>query len=149
MGDQTVIRPTKPGELPFLWEMLFEAAYWRLGQERPSLETGLARSDLAYLLADWGRSGDTAVVANTHRGDLLGAAWYRFWDETQHSYGYLAPKNPELGIAVVPVFRGRGMGRQLLSALLTQAARQGIERVSLRVEVDNPAQHLISSYFST
>jgi hypothetical protein len=48
------IRLGSPDDHPFLREMLFEAAYGRLDQERPSLETGMARPDLVYLLADWG-----------------------------------------------------------------------------------------------
>jgi len=34
------IRLGSPDDHPFLREMLFEAAYGRLDQERPSLETG-------------------------------------------------------------------------------------------------------------
>ena len=48
-----ITRPGKPEDLPFLREMLFEAAYWCPDQEQLALEVGLARADLIYLLVDW------------------------------------------------------------------------------------------------
>lgn len=123
-------------------EMLFEAAYWRAGQERPALEEGLSRPDLVYLLANWGREGDTAVVAITKDDDLLGAAWYRFWGPRLHSYGYVAPEIPELAIAVRAEFRGQGIGSQLIEVILEVAASQSVENLSLSVEIENPALNL-------
>jgi ribosomal protein S18 acetylase RimI-like enzyme len=133
------IRPADLDDIPFLREMLVEAAYWRPGQERPSLEEGLARPDLVYLLADWGREGDTAVIAVTEDDEPVGAAWYRFWWDEKHSYGYIAPEIPELAIAIKAGFRGLGIGSQLMTALLKAATTQGIKKVSLSVEMDNPA----------
>ena len=146
MLDQIAVRLAKPGDLPFIRAMLFEAAYWRPGQARPSLDEGLARPDLAYLLAGWGRSGDTAVIATTSQGNPVGAAWYRFWREDKHSYGYVGPHIPEIGIAVHENMRAKGIGHRLLAALLAKAASQGIEAVSLSVEVDNPARLLYQAH---
>ena len=133
-------------DLPFLREMLFEAAYWRtdwgLNQERPSLDEGLSRPDLAYLLEDWGRKGDTAFVAITNNQQSVGGAWYRFWGPEQHSYGYIAANIPELAIGVRFECRRMGIGHLLLDALLRMAASHGIEQISLSVEVENPALHL-------
>ncbi len=67
-------------ELPFLRQMLFEAAYWRPDSPRPSLEEGLANSELGKILADWGRDGDLAVIVHDGQRDT-GAAWLRFWTE--------------------------------------------------------------------
>lgn len=132
------IRVAAPGDLPFLREMLFEAAFWRPGLARPSLEDGLARPDLAKLLAGWGREGDGGVVAEEERR-RLGAAWYRRWSDAEHTYGYVSPEVPELGIAVRAEARGRGVGTQLLRALLAHAHREGAAQLSLSVERDNPA----------
>lgn len=122
--------------------MLYEAAYWRPGRERPPLEEGLARPDLIGLLADWGRPGDAGVVAESADTGPLGAAWYRFWSEGDHSYGYVSPRIPELGIAVRPEARGRGIGSRLLLALLAEGRRRGVAELSLSVERDNPAARL-------
>ena len=72
----------------------------------------------------------------------MGAAWYRFWSAENHSYGFVAPDVPELGLAVRSGFRRRGVGARLLRALLEQAAEKGIRQVSLSVELENPAQQL-------
>ena len=75
-------------------------------------------------------------------GKPIGAAWYRFWGTEQHSYGYISPEIPELAIAIRSEFRGKGFGHQLLDAVLETAASQGVKKISLRVEVENPALNL-------
>jgi ribosomal-protein-alanine N-acetyltransferase len=50
-------------------------------------------------------------------------------------------------IAVKGTAQRRGIGRELLEALLAEAARQGIKKTLLEVAVDNaPAQHLYARY---
>jgi len=122
--------------------MLFEAAYWRPGVPRPPLELGLRRPDLAKLLHGWGRHGDTAILAVSDSAHSLGAAWYRFWSKADHSYGFVSEHIPELAIGVKQEARNRGVGRRLLRELLAEAASQGLSKVSLSVEVDNPALRL-------
>jgi ribosomal protein S18 acetylase RimI-like enzyme len=141
-GDAHRIRLAEPRDLLLLREMLFEAAFWRTEAPRPALETGLARPDLAKLLRDWGRAGDTAVVAESPTGSGVGAAWFRFWSAADHSYGFVAPEIPELGLAVRAELRGLGLGTRLLRALLAQAAQAGIAQLSLSVELENPALRL-------
>lgn len=138
----STVRVATREDLPFLRRMLFEAAFWRPESERPGIDEGLRRSDLAPLLEGWGRAGDTAVVAESGRHVPLGAAWYRTWSDAHHSYGYVDATVPELGIGVRADARGRGVGSQLLRALLERAAADGVARVSLSVELDNPAVRL-------
>jgi ribosomal protein S18 acetylase RimI-like enzyme len=136
------LRRASLSDLPFLEEMLFEAAFWRASHPRPAFEIGLQRPDLAKLLRGWGRRGDTGFVAVSAASDRLGAAWYRHWSKEDHSYGFVSEEIPELAIGVRPEARGRGVGGLLLRALLAEAGRQGIVQVSLSVEADNPAQRL-------
>ena len=42
-----------------------------------------------------------------------------------------------LGIGILPAFRGRGLGRRLLTATLAQASRAGFVRIELDVRADN------------
>jgi ribosomal-protein-alanine N-acetyltransferase len=50
-------------------------------------------------------------------------------------------------IAVKGTAQRRGIGRELLEALLAEATRQGIKKTLLEVAVDNaPAQHLYARY---
>src|SRR6185295_2833367 len=140
------IRPGSVADLPLLREMLYEAAYWRPGVARPSLEAGLTRPDLPRLLEGWGtRPGDTAVIGQSRSGEPLGAAWFRFWSADVFSYGFVSPEIPELAIAVRPGARRQGLGRRMIVALLQEAARAGIAQVSLSVEPDNPAAALYRS----
>jgi ribosomal-protein-alanine N-acetyltransferase len=140
------LREAAPGDIGFLREMLYEAAFWRPGPERAPMEEALARPELAKILRNWGRDGDTAVLAVVSGNVPVGAAWYRLWSEEDHSFGYVGPEVPELGIAVAATHRGRGVGAQLLAAILNLAAGQGIRRVSLSVERDNPAVLLYKRY---
>ena len=140
------IREAYPGDLPFLRAMLYEAAYWRPDAERPDFDIGLQHPELVKWFAAWGkRHGDTAVIAVTQDNTPVGAAWYRFWTEDNHSYGYVDEPTPELGIGVVREYRRQGIGRDLLRALLDRARASGLQRVSLSVETDNPAQHLYTA----
>jgi GNAT superfamily N-acetyltransferase len=136
------VRRASVSDLPFLEEMLFEAAFWRPSLPRPRLEVGLRRPELEKLLLGWGRPGDTAVLAVSTAAHSLGAAWYRFWSKGNHSYGFVSEDIPELAIGVRQEARGRGIGGLLLRELLSEAGRQGIAQVSLSVELDNPALRL-------
>jgi len=146
METHISVRPGVLDDLPFLEEMLFEAAYWHPDRPRPPHGVCLARPDLVFLLKGWGREGDTAVIAITGDGQPAGAAWYRFWGPELHSYGYVSPEIPEMGIAVKSGFRGIGIGHKLLDALLKAGAAQGVKKISLSVEVENRAQHLYRSH---
>lgn len=123
--------------------MLYEAAYWR-ADNRPDLEAGLSVPEIHKLLTNWGRCGDCAVVAE-NEGRRIGAAWFRFWDDNDHSYGYVSADIPEVAIGLFEDCRGMGIGRQLLERLLAEATSAGIDQVSLSVEKDNPALNLYRS----
>jgi ribosomal-protein-alanine N-acetyltransferase len=57
-----------------------------------------------------------------------------------------APGEEELLlIAVKPPCRGRGLGRQLLEGVLTDARERGAERVFLEMRYNNPAASLYSA----
>ncbi|MEX1071576.1 MAG: GNAT family N-acetyltransferase, partial [Anaerolineales bacterium] len=96
--------------------MLFEAFFWRPEQERPSPQLFNKNPEFQKLTRDWGRTGDRAIIAEID-GRPMGAAWFRFWTDTEHSYGYVDAAIPELGIGVRAEQRGRGVGRKLLRAL--------------------------------
>lgn len=57
-------------------------------------------------------------------------------------YGWVAADIPELSIAVLPDHQGEGIGRALLTVLLTLARMSGVEAVSLAVEDGNGAKSL-------
>jgi ribosomal protein S18 acetylase RimI-like enzyme len=137
------LRKGTPSDLPFLRQMLYEAVYWR-GGDRPEIEEGLATPELSKLLANWGRLGDTAFLAE-EASTTVGAGWYRLWDDANHSYGYISSAVPELAVAVPEQCRRKGIGRSLLESLLREASLCGYSQLSLSVERDNPALALYQS----
>lgn len=124
--------------------MLFEAFFWDPAAERPAFAAFRESAAFAKLLAGWGRAGDRAVVAD-ERGEPLGAAWFRLWTPEVHSYGFVDAGTPELGIAVAPPHRARGVGRALLEALIDAARADGHPALSLSVAPANPARRLYES----
>ena len=137
------IRLIERTDMAFLRAMLFEAVYWRSQAHRPSIDEGLADPELAKLLEGWGtRRGDTGVVALAGDARRLGAAWYRFWTDSCHYYGYIDPTIPEVAIGVLPAARRQGIGRALLDALIAQARSDGLPALSLSVDRDNGALKL-------
>ncbi|HEY5388906.1 MAG TPA: GNAT family N-acetyltransferase [Solirubrobacteraceae bacterium] len=72
----------------------------------------------------------------------VGAAWWRFFTDEDHGYGFIEPPIPELSVAVTEGLRGRGVGGALLEALIERARDADLPALSLSVEVDNPALRL-------
>ena len=134
------LRPAGPEDGPFLAEMLAEAAFWRPDGPTGTVADVLVRPELAHYVADWPRPGDDGVVAEV--GRPVGAAWLRLLPGSDPGYGFVDATTPEIAMAVLPQWRGRGLGTRLLDGLLVQAREKGLETLSLSVEHDNPARRL-------
>ena len=131
-------------DLPFLEEMLYEAFFWSGDVARPPLIEARSLPEFSISLAGWGRPGDAALIAE-YADTKAGAVWFRLWTPEAHSYGFVDSKTPELGLAILPRFRGRGIGRRLLQATLDLAAKLAYPALSLSVAPENPARHLYES----
>jgi ribosomal protein S18 acetylase RimI-like enzyme len=138
------IRDANADDLPFLEEMLFEAFFWNPDATRPSMQEFLEKDPFRSLLANWGRAGDCALIA-VQDGLAVGAAWYRFWTDEVHSYGFVDADIPELGMGVRFGYRSRGVGRALLRGLIAAAKRAGTGALSLSVDPSNFALSLYES----
>jgi GNAT superfamily N-acetyltransferase len=131
--DYTIVDLTDKDE-SIVWEMLVYAAQQR------SIEDLQKQDYLARYAANWGRRGDMGVVAKT---DVIsiGAAWLRLWLNDDKGFGYIDDSIPELAIAVLPEYRGKGIGTQLLMKVLT-SAQSDYPGISLSVRADNPVVKL-------
>ena len=145
------IRLIRAPETAVLRKMLFQAIFVPEGAPVPDAAiTGLP--ELRRFYEHWGRPGDLALVALLHahgapgpgtgHPQIIGAAWYRLFPAAAPGYGFVAEHIPELTVAVVAEYRGRGVGRALLQALLSRAQAAGHPGLSLSVDRRNPALRL-------
>lgn len=136
------LRKSQDSDLLFLRKMLYQAVFWRAGENQPSFEEGLAYPGVSNSLADWGkRNGDTAVVA-VKNSDRAGAAWYRYWTDDNFIRGYIEVSIPVLVIAVDQDSRRQGIGKRMMAWLIERASEQGVQKISLSVSKDNVALNL-------
>ncbi|MGW5578340.1 N-acetyltransferase family protein [Micromonospora chokoriensis] len=138
------IRTATPADSDFLADMLVEAVNW-LPERNWSRDQILANPALAHYVADWMRPDDFGLIAVDRTDRPVGAAWFRFLTADDPGYGYVSDDVPELTIGVVESWRGRGVGRVLLRAVLDAARARGIRTVSLSVERANFAARLYAA----
>lgn len=125
----------------FLWEFLYQAIYVPPGQEAPPREI-VRQPELARYVEGWGREGDVGLYAWINDSTTpVGAAWLRLWTGNERGYGWVGEGIPELSLAVMPDYRGQGLGQRLLAGLLG-LARSKFAGVSLSVSRENPALRL-------
>jgi [ribosomal protein S18]-alanine N-acetyltransferase len=136
------IRPATTGDIPFLEQMLYEAAAWDAGRERRLFREVLDHPRSTRYIKGWGHPGDSGLVAESAGGKPIGAAWYGLFPSSEPAYGYVSSAVPEITLAVVPEYRGQGVGSALLAALVRLARDSAIDSVSLSVEQSNPAARL-------
>jgi GNAT superfamily N-acetyltransferase len=137
-SSSAVIRRGNPQDVRFLKDMLRHAFYWRSGG-------AVEDSSLWRYVSGWGRRGDSAVIA-LEGGFPIGAAWFRLFTRGEPGFGFVDEATPEVSIAVVPSRRGRGVGSELLDALIEVATEQGYGGLSLSVATDSPAMHVFETH---
>ena len=131
------VRIMKETEYPVLKDFLYEAIFVPEGEEAPERSI-LEQPELQVYISDFGQGeGDCAVSAIVD-GKIIGVAWSRIMDD----YGHIDDETPSLAIAVYKDYRGNGIGKELLSFLLSCMKEKGYKQVSLSVQKQNPAVRL-------
>ena len=129
-----IIRPATAKDEPIVWEML------RYASHEPSVEFIRNQPNLACYALNWGRTKDLGCIAEKNKLPV-GMAWLRLWLTETKGYAYVNDEIPELAIAVLPDFRGRGIGTDLLMQIL-EMAKAHYPGVSLSVRASNPVLSL-------
>ncbi len=132
------LRKSKPSDIQFMREMLYEAVFWRPNPNKPSLKEGLADPGVRNALVDWGeREGDAAVItlmiqSQSERPGI---------DSTQMTTasGYMDKTVPVIVIAVHNNYRRQGIGEKMIEWLIDHASKHSIQELSLMVSKDNHA----------
>ena len=105
-----IIRSLTTADEPFLWEMLYQALYVPEGVD-PFPRDIVRRPEISRYAEDWGQAGDLGFVAvSNDTRSPVGATWIRLLKGANKGYGYVDETTPELTIAVMPAFRGQGIG---------------------------------------
>lgn len=135
------LRPATSGDGHFLEDMLVAAVNWPADRNW-SRDRVLQNPSFSRYLVEWMRPGDFGLVAVDSTDVPIGASWYRFLGPDEPGHGYLARDIPELTLAVVEEWRGRGVGKALIRALMSEARARGLTALSLSVERANSAHDL-------
>ena len=132
-------RPLTAADEPFLWEMLYQALYVPPGQP-PFPRELLREPDIACYVQGWGRPGDWGLLARDGETPV-GAVWMRRWSDDEKGYGYVSSAVPELSIALLPGYRGQGLGSRMIEEAIA-LAKPDFPGLSLSVVETSPARRL-------
>lgn len=134
------IRVLRSGETSLLREFTYLAIFVPPGSEPPPRSI-LELPEVAKYYANFNPAAELALVAE-QAGEVAGAIWARQFPASAKGYGFYRADYPELSIAVLPAWRGKGLGSQLLDALIARGRAQGTRGLSLSVSRGNPARRL-------
>jgi ribosomal protein S18 acetylase RimI-like enzyme len=127
------IRQIKQEEYPILEEFLYNAIFLPPNAEPVPREI-IFEPEIYVYVKDFGGKDDCGVVAEQD-GQIIGAAWTRIIP----AYGHIDNETPELAISVLPNFRGKGIGSEMMQTLFDLLRELGYKQTSLSVQKDNPA----------
>ena len=128
------IRAISKSEIPVLRDMLYEAIFVPPGAQPPPREVLDAPELQVYIDHFGGKKDDHCLVAVVDE-NIVGAVWTRI----MHDYGHLDDETPSFAIALLPPWRGRGMGTELMRRMLALLRQKGYARASLAVQKKNYA----------
>lgn len=135
------IREIKSNEIGFLGDMLYEAIFIPKGYK--ALPKDVIRDkSLSKYIENWGKDKyDIALVAEINN-QLIGAIWGRLLNQGNKGFGYVNDSTPELSMAVKPEFRNKGIGTQLIRAMVSAYKKIEVDYLSLSVDKANNASDL-------
>jgi ribosomal protein S18 acetylase RimI-like enzyme len=137
MIPHLLIREIHQTEISFLDDMLYEAIFIPVGEEKLPREI-INQPELSRYIKNFGQTCDICLVAEFH-GKLIGAIWTRVYNENEKGYGFVNNSTPELSMALFEEYRHRGIGTLLLKEMIQKLIEHNYKRVSLSVDKRNYA----------
>lgn len=129
---QVCVRELRREEIPLLREFLYQAIFVPEGQRPPAPDI-LDTPEFQVYLQNFGEEPHDCAFAAVAGEKVVGAAWARVMED----FGHLFAGVPSLAIALLPEFRGGGMGTALLLGLLDGLRQRGEPGATLSVQREN------------
>lgn len=139
-----IIRELNSSEQYILEDMLYEAIYQR-DEEHKLPRDIIKKPELSVYIEEWGRKGDICLVADVE-GSIAGAVWTRIPAGESKGFGFVDVKTPELAISLFKEHRHKGIGKELMKAVIVLLKEKGYKQVSLSVEKDNYAAGMYQKF---
>jgi ribosomal protein S18 acetylase RimI-like enzyme/ketosteroid isomerase-like protein len=139
--NEPIIRELTPGEIPILEDMLYEAIY-QPDKDNPIPKSVLKIPEVEAYIKDFSsRKDDYCLVAELD-SKIIGAVWVRIISGDIKGYGYMDDNTPEFAISLFKEYRNRGIGAQLMSAMIKHLRNSGYKQAYLNVKKENYAVKL-------
>ena len=135
-----IIREIKEEEIKLLDRFLYLAIYVHK-EEVPPPFGSIYKPELQVYVKNLGKEDDDHILIAEADDKIVGAVWVRIMDD----YGHIDDETPSLIISVEKEYRGKGIGRSLLSSMLSLLSKCGYKAVSLSCQKENYAVSLYKS----
>ena len=135
-----IIREIKEEEIKLLDRFLYLAIYVHKGEVPPPFDI-IYKPELQVYVENLGKEKDDHILIAEADDKIVGAVWVRIMDD----YGHIDDETPSLIISVEKEYRGKGIGRSLLSSMLSLLSKCGYKAVSLSCQKENYAVSLYKS----
>ena len=99
------------------------------------------KPELQVYVKNLGKEDNDHILIAEADDKIVGAVWVRIMDD----YGHIDDETPSLIISVEKEYRGKGIGRSLLSSMLSLLSKCGYKAVSLSCQKENYAVSLYKS----
>lgn len=135
-----IVREINEEEIKLLDRFLYLAIYVHKGEVPPPFGI-IYKPELQVYVENLGKEKDDHILIAEADDKIVGAVWVRIMDD----YGHIDDETPSLIISVEKEYRGKGIGRSLLSSMLSLLSKCGYKAVSLSCQKENYAVSLYKS----
>ena len=135
-----IVREINEEEIKLLDRFLYLAIYVHKGEVPPPFGI-IYKPELQVYVKNLGKEDDDHILIAEADDKIVGAVWVRIMDD----YGHIDDETPSLIISVEKEYRGKGIGRSLLSSMLSLLSKYGYKAVSLSCQKENYAVSLYKS----